>query len=120
MPTQARYSRPVPARPFFNAKAQSGKGAACRARLRCAYGRTGCTSREDSARREDASPRGFSATHLIGVAFVVEEDEAVDPVDVGLFSADGGVFATSRFPNPVQQFPGFWFHFLDDNQRFLW
>jgi len=50
--------------------------------------------------------------HVPGVAFVVEQDEAFDPVDVGLFSADGGVFEAQRIPDLVQQFPGFWFHFL--------
>jgi len=30
--------------------------------------------------------------HLVGVALVAEEDKAADPVDVGLFGADGIVF----------------------------
>ena len=34
----------------------------------------------------------FGGAHLVGVALVVEEDEAADPVDVGLFGADGVVF----------------------------
>ena len=54
----------------------------------------------------------FGDAHVPGVAFVVEEDEAFDPVDVGLFSADGGVFDAQRIPDLVQQFPGFWFHFI--------
>jgi len=54
----------------------------------------------------------FGDAHVPGVAFVVEEDEAFDPVDVGLFSADGVVFEAQRIPDLVQQFPGFWFHFL--------
>ena len=47
-----------------------------------------------------------------GVAFVVEQDEPFDPVDVGLFSANGGLFDAQRIPDLVQQFPGFWFHFI--------
>jgi len=54
----------------------------------------------------------FGDAHVPGVAFVVEQDEAFDPVDRGLFSADGGVFEAQRIPDPVQQFPGFWFHFI--------
>jgi len=50
--------------------------------------------------------------HVPGVAFVVEEDEAFDPVDIGLFSADGGVFEAQRIPDLVQRFRGFWFHFI--------
>jgi hypothetical protein len=41
----------------------------------------------------DPSPgsgRRFGGTHLGGVAFVVEEDEAAHPVHVGLFGAVGG------------------------------
>jgi len=35
------------------------------------------------------SEEGFDLrdAHLIGVAFVVEEDEAFDPMDIGLFGA---------------------------------
>jgi len=54
----------------------------------------------------------FGDAHVPGVAFVVEQDEPFDPVDRGLFSADGGVFEAQRIPDLVQQFPGFWFHFI--------
>jgi len=41
--------------------------------------------------------------HLSGVAFVVEEDIAFDPVYVGLFGADGAMFAADGVADLVQQ-----------------
>jgi len=43
----------------------------------------------------------FGDTHLLGMAFVVEEDEAFDPANVGLLGAVGIVFATQRISHPV-------------------
>lgn len=42
--------------------------------------------------------------HFAGVAFVVEEDEPFDPGDVGLFGADGIVFAADRISDLVEKF----------------
>ena len=40
--------------------------------------------------------------HLLGVALVVEEDEAFDPVDVGLFGADGVVLEADGLTNLIE------------------
>jgi hypothetical protein len=42
--------------------------------------------------------------HLTGVAFVVEEDEAGDPVHVGVFGVDGVVFLLQDSAHVVKQF----------------
>jgi hypothetical protein len=34
----------------------------------------------------------FLLAHLVGVAFVIEQDELTDPVDIGLFSSMTEVF----------------------------
>ncbi len=41
--------------------------------------------------------------HILRVAFVVEEDEALDPVDVGLLGADGVVLAADGVSNLIEQ-----------------
>jgi len=41
------------------------------------------------------------------VALVVKEDEAFDPVDVGLFGADGVLFFSDGVADLVEQFFGF-------------
>ena len=46
----------------------------------------------------------FGGAHLGGVAFVVEEDEAADPLDVGLFGAVGVVAGTEGGADAVEQF----------------
>jgi len=46
----------------------------------------------------------FGDAHLFGMAFVVEEDVAPDPVDVSFFGAVGVVFAAQRISHAIQQF----------------
>ena len=48
----------------------------------------------------------FGAAHFFRVAFVVEEDEALDPVQIGVFRADGIVLRLKRFACQVEEFPG--------------
>ena len=57
----------------------------------------------------------FGDTHLLGVAFVVEEDEAFDPADVGLLGAVGIVFAAQCFSHAIQKLWGRW-----RSSRLLW
>lgn len=52
----------------------------------------------------------FGSAHLGWVALVVEEDEAANPGDVGLFGADGIVFEPNSVTNLIEQFPGALFH----------
>ena len=44
--------------------------------------------------------------HVFGVAFLVEEDVAFDPFDVGLFGAVGVVFGAEGFAHLIEQFFG--------------
>ncbi len=44
--------------------------------------------------------------HLFGVAFVVEKDEAFDPIDIGFFGAEGVVFEAEGVAHLIQQFGG--------------
>jgi hypothetical protein len=44
--------------------------------------------------------------HFVRMSLVVKENEAPDPVDVTLFSADAEMFASDRVANLVEQF---WF-----------
>ncbi len=46
----------------------------------------------------------FWCAHFAGVTFVMEEDEAFDPVDVGFFGAIGIVFEAQGFADLVKQF----------------
>lgn len=46
----------------------------------------------------------FWGAHLAGVAFVVEEDEAFDPGDIGLLGTDGIVLTADRIADLVQEF----------------
>jgi len=48
--------------------------------------------------------------HLLWVAFVVEENEALDPVDVGFFGADGVALETYGVTNAIQETFGTVFH----------
>jgi hypothetical protein len=50
----------------------------------------------------------FRCSHILGVAFVVEEDVAFDSVDVGLFGAVGIMLAAQGMAHLVQQFWGRW------------
>ena len=44
------------------------------------------------------------SAHLSGVALIMEEDEVLDPVDVGLLSANGIVLETDGILNLIEQF----------------
>lgn len=48
----------------------------------------------------------FWGTHIGGMAFVVEEDEAAHPVHVGLFGAVGVVFESEDLAELIQKFFG--------------
>ena len=48
----------------------------------------------------------FGDTHLLGVAFVVEEDEAFDPANVCLFGADGVMLAADGITHLIEEFLG--------------
>ena len=53
----------------------------------------------------------FIGAHVFGVAFVVKEDEAFDPVVVGLFGAVGVVLKADGVGDLVEEFAwGFLFH----------
>lgn len=42
------------------------------------------------------------------MAFMMKEDEAFDPVEVGFFGADRVVFGTKRVTNLIKEFRGGW------------
>ena len=48
----------------------------------------------------------IEACHLCGMAFLMEQDEAFDPLNVGLFGAVGIVPAADSIGNLVEQFTG--------------
>ena len=48
--------------------------------------------------------------HLLRMAFVVEENEALDPVDVGFFGTDGIALETYGVANAIQETFGTVFH----------
>ena len=48
----------------------------------------------------------FRAAQVAGVAFVMEEDKAGDPVYVGLFGADGIMLEAERVADLVEEFSG--------------
>jgi F420-dependent methylenetetrahydromethanopterin dehydrogenase len=56
--------------------------------------------------------KGFDVrvTHFSRMAFVVEENEALDPVDVGFFGADGIALETYGVANAIQETFGTVFH----------
>jgi len=62
-------------------------------------------------RRAEEEGFDFGCGHGGGVAEFVEADEACDPVDVGLFGADGVVFEAQRIADLIEQFPGCWLWF---------
>ena len=43
------------------------------------------------------------AAHIFGVALAVEQDEAPDPIDVGLLGADGVVLDANRVAHLIEQ-----------------
>jgi hypothetical protein len=66
----------------------------------------------------------FGEAHVSGVAFVVKEDVAFDPVHVGLFGADGIVLEAQNVADLIEQFfrrrlHGFFLHEHLDRLRFL-
>jgi len=46
----------------------------------------------------------LGGAHVGGVLFAMKEDEALDPVDVGLFGAEGVVFEAEFVPHLIQEF----------------
>ncbi len=46
----------------------------------------------------------FGCTHFARVAFVVEEDKALDPIYIGLFGANGIVFEADGVAHLVKEF----------------
>ena len=48
----------------------------------------------------------FRHPHFTGVAFVMEENEAPNPLNVSFFGAEGIMFEAQRLPDQVQQFRG--------------
>jgi len=48
----------------------------------------------------------FGSAHVPGVTFAVEENEAPDPIHVGLLGAERGVFATDGVTNLVKELTG--------------
>ena len=45
----------------------------------------------------------FGSAHILWVAFIVEEDKSSDPTDVGLFGANGVVFAAYGIADASEQ-----------------
>jgi len=45
----------------------------------------------------------FWDTHILGIPFVVEQDVALDPCDIGLFGADGIVLDAYDITNLIKQ-----------------
>ena len=64
------------------------------------------------------SGQRFRRAHILGMAFVMEKDVALDPVRVGLFGADGIVLEADDVAYTIQEF--FWalFHFAASFQKF--
>jgi hypothetical protein len=56
--------------------------------------------------------KGFDVrvAHFSRMAFVVEENEALDPVDTGFFGADGIALETYGVANAIQETFGTVFH----------
>ena len=46
----------------------------------------------------------FCCFHLLWMPFVVKEDEALDPIDVGFFGANGIMFGSDGVSDTVKQF----------------
>ena len=59
----------------------------------------------------------FRGSHIFGMSFVVEEDEAFDPVDVGFLGADGVVFEADGLTNSIEQ-SGLFVHFVSPRGSF--
>ena len=53
----------------------------------------------------------FRRTHVLGMAFVVQQDVARDPADVGLFGAVGVMFQAQGVAHLVQKSLGCWLWF---------
>jgi hypothetical protein len=48
----------------------------------------------------------FGYAHVLGMAFVVKEDETPDPLDVGFFGLVGVVFEPEGFTDTIGLSPG--------------
>ena len=62
----------------------------------------------------------FRRAHFFGVAFVVEEDEAFDPVHVGLLGAIGVVLGADGFAHLVEEFFFLWGYGLRGGGHGFW
>jgi hypothetical protein len=51
----------------------------------------------------------FGYAHILGMAFVMEEDETPDPLDVGFFGLIGVVFEPEGFTDAIEKFFGLGF-----------
>jgi len=49
-------------------------------------------------------------SHFAGMALVVEQDGAADPVQVGVLSTEREVFEADGISDLVEEFLGSWFH----------
>jgi hypothetical protein len=52
----------------------------------------------------------FGDTHFVGVTFVVEEDEAANPLNVGFFCPIGVVFEANGIADLVKELSGWVLH----------
>jgi hypothetical protein len=50
----------------------------------------------------------LGAAHFLGVAFVVEEDEAFDPDEVAFFGVNGIMVEADEVADLIEQFLGGW------------
>jgi hypothetical protein len=50
----------------------------------------------------------FRSTHVTGMSLVMEQDEASDPIGVGVFGAEGVVASLESLADEVEQFGGRW------------
>jgi hypothetical protein len=50
----------------------------------------------------------FRFRHFVRMTFAMEENVALDPVDVSLLSANAEVFAPNRVTHLIEQFPFVW------------
>jgi hypothetical protein len=67
--------------------------------------------RPDGLRQVGEKRVGFGRVHLCGMALLMEQEEAFDPLNVGLFGAVGIVLAADSIGNLAEQFTGAFAHF---------
>ena len=63
----------------------------------------------------DKKRTDLCGSHILGMAFIMKQHKAFDPVDVGLFSADTAMLEAEDLPHLVEQ-PGL--RLLETSQRF--